>query len=164
MVAEPLVPGLKAVSPETAHGDDGIVRRALEILSARLARPGATLESPKDLNDFVRLHLAALEYEVFAILFLDAQNRAIAFKHVALGTLSCTHVYVREIAKMALLLNAASIVIVHNHPSGTPEPSRADEMLTSTIKDALRPLEIRLLDHLIVAGEKVTSFVARGLL
>ena len=108
--------------------------------------------------------LAALEHEVFVGLFLDSQHRLIADRELFRGTLAQTSVYPREVVKSALALNAAAVIFAHNHPSGVAEPSRADELLTQSLKAALQLVDVRTLDHFVVAGAHVVSFAERGLL
>ena len=97
-------------------------------------------------------------------LFLDAQNRLLVAEELFRGTLTQTSVYPREVVKRALALNAAGVILAHNHPSGVAEPSRSDEMLTATLRQALALVDVRVLDHLIVAGAAMVSFAERGLL
>lgn len=137
---------------------------ALALLEARLRQPGRALGSPRDVKSFLTLQLAELEYEVFGVLWLDAQNRLIQDDRLFRGTLTQTSVYPREIVKAALACNAAGAILYHNHPSGCPDPSRADEMLTQTLKQALAFVDTRVLDHIIVAGTNTTSFAERGLI
>lgn len=122
------------------------------------------LTSPDAVRDYLRLALASLPYEVFMALFLDSQNRLLAACELFRGTLAQTSVYPREVVKAALAHNAAGVILAHNHPSGVAEPSRADELLTASLKQALALVDIRTLDHLIVAGSKVVSFAERGLI
>lgn len=123
------------------------------------------LGTPQAVRDWLRLKLAALPYEVFAVLWLDNQNHLIEYDELFRGTLSQTSVYPREIVKQALLRNAAAAILVHNHPSGIAEPSRADEMLTRALKDALALVDVKVADHFIVAGSvRPISFAERGLL
>jgi DNA repair protein RadC len=137
-----------------------IARRAL---SAELvARP--VFDAPAKVRDFVALQIGGLGYEVFAVLFLDNQHRLIKLETMFRGTVSQTAVYPREVARRALELNAAAVILSHNHPSGTAEPSRADEHLTQQLKSALALIDVRVLDHLIVAGGGVLSFAERGLM
>ena len=120
--------------------------------------------SPGAVKQFLQLHLAAKAHEVFAVLFLDAQNRLIAMEELFRGTLTQTSVYPREIVVRALRLEAASVVLAHNHPSGTVQPSRADEALTQTLKAALALVDVRVLDHVIVAPGDALSMAEKGLL
>jgi len=108
--------------------------------------------------------LAARDYEVFLVLFLDAQNRVIKSEEMFRGTLTQTSVYPREIVKRGLFYNAGAVIFAHNHPSGVAEPSHADETLTQSLKQALALVDVRVLDHFIVAGAGVLSFAERGLL
>jgi len=123
------------------------------------------LSSPREVRDYLRLKLAALPYEVFMVLLLDAQNRLIRSEEVFRGTLTQTSVYPREIVKLALAHNAAALILAHNHPSGVAEPSRADEQLTLSLRQALALVDVKVLDHFIVAGNAAPlSFAERGLL
>jgi DNA repair protein RadC len=122
------------------------------------------LSSPEAVRDYLRLTLSALPYEAFVGLFVDSQNRLIAAAELFRGTLAQTSVYPREVVKAALAHNAAGVVFAHNHPSGVAEPSRADELLTATLKQALALVDIRTLDHFVVAGSRIVSFAERGLL
>lgn len=122
------------------------------------------LASPQAVRDYLRLNLQGREYEVFAALFLDAQNRVIAVEELFRGTLTQTSVYPREVVKRALFNNAAALIFAHNHPSGVAEPSRADEALTAALKQALALVDVRVLDHFIVAaGVAPLSLAERGL-
>jgi len=137
-----------------------IARRAT---LADVAR-GDALTSPDAVRDYLKLALAPETVEVFVGLFLDSQHRLIAAEELARGTLAQTSVYPREVVKTALARNAAAVIFAHNHPSGVAEPSRADELLTQSLKSALSLIDVRTLDHLVVAGPRVTSFAERGLL
>jgi DNA repair protein RadC len=116
---------------------DAIIRKALAVLDSRLHKPGALLDAPSACRDLLKLHMADLEHEVFAVLFLDARNRLIEYRELFRGTLTQTSIYPREVVKESLILNAAAVILAHNHPSGCAEPSRADEMLTQSLKQAL---------------------------
>lgn len=122
------------------------------------------LSSPATVRDFLRLHFAGQQYETFVVLFLDAQNRLIEAQQLFRGTLTQTSVYPREVVKEALKQNAAAVILAHNHPSGVAEPSRADELLTSSLQQALSLVDVRVLDHFIVAGPTALSLAERGLL
>jgi DNA repair protein RadC len=115
-------------------------------------------------RDYLRLLLHDRAHEVFVCVFLDAQHRVIASTELFRGTLAQTSVYPREVVKEALAHNAAAVIFSHNHPSGVAEPSRADELLTQALKQALALVDIRTLDHFIVAGSHLVSFAERGLL
>lgn len=140
-----------------------VLSQARRVLASRVRR-GATLSSPQVVKDYLRVQIGPLEHEVFAVLFLDAQHRVIAFKPMFRGTVTQTSVYPREVVKEALACNAAAVVLAHNHPSGTVEPSRADEVLTHTLKSSLALVDVRVLDHLVVSCSDATSFAERGLL
>lgn len=120
------------------------------------------LDSVGAVEDFLRLKLAHLEHEVFAVLFLDSQHRLIAYEELFRGTLAQTSVYPREVVKRALTLNAAAVVLTHNHPSGVAEPSRADEHLTQALRSSLALIDVQVLDHLVVGRNAVVSMAARG--
>ena len=122
------------------------------------------LSSPEKVSDYLRLKLSRQEREVFVVLFLDAQNRVQSQETLFEGTLTQTSVYPREVVKRALHHNAASVIFAHNHPSGIAEQSRADELITQALKKALDLVDIRVLDHFIVAGHQTMSFAERGLL
>ena len=122
------------------------------------------LNSPQVVRDFLRVKLGALEHEVFGVIHLDAQNRVIDYVEMFRGTVSQTSVYPREVVKEELARNSAALLLVHNHPSDSTQPSRADEMLTQTLKSALALVDVRVLDHLIVAGSAILSFAERGLM
>jgi len=141
-----------------------VLEMARRALSEEM-RQGMAFASPGAVRDYLRLHLAGLEHEVFFALWLDAQNRLIAAEELFRGTLTQTSVYPREVVKRALRHNAAAVVLAHNHPSGVAEPSRADELLTSELKQVLALVEVRVLDHFIVAQQSPPlSFAERGLL
>lgn len=125
-------------------------------------RAGETLSSPHAVRQYLQLLLARRPYESFAVLFLDVKNRLIAAEELFRGTLTHTSVYPREVLKTALSHNAAAVILAHNHPSGTPEPSAADRALTQALKQTLALVDIRLLDHFVVAGRQVYSFAEHG--
>lgn len=143
---------------------DAVVQHALGFVHARLKAAGDVLSSPDDVRNYLRLRLAAAECEVFFVLFMDAQHRLLAAEELFHGTLTQTSVYPREVVKAVLRHNAAAVVFAHNHPSGLAEPSRADELLTATLKQTLALIDVRVLDHFIVGGATVVSFAERGLL
>ena len=121
------------------------------------------LTSPQAVRDYLRLQLASLEYEVFMAVFLDTQNRVIAMEELFRGSLRETSVYPREVVKRALHLNASALIFAHNHPSGVAEPSAADTAITRTLKQALALVDVRVLDHFIVAAGGGVSLAERGL-
>ena len=142
---------------------EDVVAAAKAFLHKSLCRKAA-MGSPNVVKDYLAVSMGGYEREVFSVLFLDAQNRVIECREMFQGTLTQTSVYPREIVKLALTLNAASVILAHNHPSGCAEPSRADEALTQTVKAALALVDVRVLDHMVVAGAVVTSFAELGLL
>ena len=145
--------------------EDAILARAKAILAKRIRREVLfEASSPAAVRDHLMLHTADQEYESFRVLFLDAQHRLIADDVMFVGTLTQTSVYPREIVKRALRYNAAAVILSHNHPSGVAEPSRADESLTRGLQNALALVDVRILDHIIVAGTRTLSFTERGLL
>jgi len=137
-----------------------ILRRSLdEKLKERSA-----LTSPGAVRDYLRLTLGRKEEEVFVCLWLDAQHKVTGVEEAFRGTLTQTSVYPREIVKKALARNAAAVIFAHNHPSGVAQPSQADELLTRNLREALALVEVKVLDHFIVAGNQAISFAERGLL
>ena len=142
---------------------DRTIQRALKVLQARM-RSGEALSSPSAVRTYLQLKLAPLPHEVFAVVFLDAQNRVLAFEELFRGTLTQTSVYPREVVKAALAHNAAAVILGHNHPSGVAEPSRCDELLTRSLREALALVDVRVLDHFVVTGAAAISFAERGLL
>ena len=142
---------------------DEVLSQAWGVLAERV-KPGVTLSSPQDVKDYLRLAIGMLEHEVFCVVFLDAQHRVIELQQMFRGTVTQTSVYPREVVKESLQLNAAAVILAHNHPSGSTEPSRADEMLTQTLKTALSLVDVRVLDHLVVTATAVMSFAERGLI
>ncbi len=127
-------------------------------------RSRSALTSPQAVRDYLRLVLGGRQHEVFIVLFLDAQHRVISADELFRGTLTQTSVYPREIVKAALKANAAAVIFAHNHPSGVAEPSQADELLTRQLKESLAMVDVKVLDHFIVAGRATLSFAERGLL
>jgi len=125
---------------------------------------GPVMTSPQIMRDWLRLYCAGLEHEVFLVLYLDANHRLIEPQELFRGTLTQTSVYPRELVKGALARNAAALAVAHNHPSGQAEPSRADEFLTQTLKSTLSLVDVRIIDHFVVAGDQVVSFAERGLI
>jgi DNA repair protein RadC len=156
-------PAIYAVKPDQRDGDT-IIAQAIAILASRMRAPGDAMSSPKAVKDFLRLNLAQAQHEIFAALWIDGQNRLIAYEELFRGTLTQTSVYPREVVKSALTHNAGACILAHNHPSGFAEPSLADEVITSTIKQALALVDCKVLDHMIVGGASVMSFAERGLI
>jgi DNA repair protein RadC len=137
-----------------------IARRALA--QELMQRPA--LNQPNAVKDYLRLRLGGKPHEVFAVMFLDAQHQLIVTEEMFRGSLTQTSVYPREVVKRSLALDAAAVIFAHNHPSGAAEPSRADEFLTQSLIAALRLVDVRVLDHMVVGGDSVVSFAERGLL
>jgi len=137
-----------------------LARRAL----AQQLREREVFDSPDAVRHYLQLHLAAKGHEVFAVLFLDSQNRLLAMEELFRGTLTQTSVYPREVVLRALHYQAAAVVLAHNHPSGSVQPSRADESLTQTLKTTLALVDVRVLDHVIVAPGQALSMAEEGLL
>lgn len=146
------------------ENEQRVIDKALSILQRKLRTRGEKFTSPGTIRDFLRLKIAALEYEVFCVFFLDSQNCLIAFEEMAKGTLDQAAVYPREIAKRALQHNCAAVVLAHNHPSLNPEPSINDEKLTKILRNALELISVKILDHFIVGGIDIISFAERGLI
>ena len=154
---------LKGLGPAKSAQFIAALEIARRSMDERL-KEGAALSSPGAVRDYLRLLLCSRQHEVFVCLWLDAQHKVIAAEEAFRGTLTQTSVYPREIVKAALAANAAAVIFAHNHPSGVAQPSRADEMLTRSLKEALALVDVRVLDHFIVAGHQTLSFAERGLL
>jgi len=140
-----------------------IVEAAKIYLNRRIKRSNP-VTSPKIARDYLAVTLGARDAEYFCILMLDSRSRVIDFVELFRGTIDGASVHPREVVKLALAKNAASVILVHNHPSGVAEPSRADELITTRLQDALSLVDIRTVDHLIVAGGGLVSMAERGLL
>jgi len=148
-------------SYRTASADE-IIHAARSAINRRFRR-GKALSSPADSRDFLKLKLAHLEHEVFAVLWLDNRHRVLGFEELFRGTIDGSSVYPREVVKSALHHNAAACILAHNHPSGVSTASNADRSITSRLKDSLSLIDVRVLDHIIV-GEDCLSFAETGLL
>jgi DNA repair protein RadC len=155
-----VIPGLGDAKYAQIQAVLEMSRRALRETLDR----GTALSSPHAVRDYLRLKLQGRAHEVFAAVFLDAQNRVLAVEELFRGTLTQTSVFPREIVKRALYFNAASVIFAHNHPSGVAEPSRADEALTQTLKHTLALVDVKVLDHFVIGGDAAMSFAERGLL
>ena len=142
---------------------DEILTMAKQLIKRRFKR-GHALSSPNDAREFLLLELALLEHEVFYCIFLDNQHRILEAECCFRGTLDSTSVYPREMLKRSLQLNAAALILAHNHPSGVTEPSEADRAITQRLIDALKLVDIRVLDHFIIGGTELFSFAEQGLL
>lgn len=141
---------------------DEVLRAAQQVLAAQV-RGSDVMSSPSMVKDFLQTRLGTLPHEVFAVVHLDAQNRVLDYVEMFRGSVSQTSVYPREVVRDALLRNSSALLLVHNHPSGSAEPSRADEYLTQTLKQAAALVDVRVLDHFIVAGCSVQSMAEQGL-
>jgi DNA repair protein RadC len=130
----------------------------------QLMTAGSALSNPRATREFLRVRLRDLPHEVFCCVYLDNRNRVIGFEELFRGTIDGASVHPREVVKEALARNAAAVILAHNHPSGIPEPSQADELITRRLKDALSLVDIRVLDHLVVGDAVCESFAERGLL
>ncbi|MCZ6132211.1 DNA repair protein RadC [Cronobacter sakazakii] len=142
--------------------EDSIINLAMGILQSRLKQTSYSFTSPDAVKQYLRLHLQNQEREFFGALFLDNQNQLISFEMIHSGTINSVQISPREVAKLALKLNAQAVIFAHNHPSGSPQPSRADIDVTAKLKTALALFEISTLDHFIVAGNEVVSMAERG--
>jgi DNA repair protein RadC len=162
--AEPIdLKRIKGLGPAKRAEMSAVLELARRSLAQELMqRP--VFDSPARVKEYLRLQIGSRDHEVFVVLFLDAQNRLIRLEELFRGTLTQTSVYPREVLKRALELNAAAVLLAHNHPSGAAEPSRADEYLTQTLKSALALIDVRVLDHLVVTSAEAVSFAERGLL
>ncbi len=166
-IAANLLAFLGVQAPLSEAQLSSLLDRAKELLLRRLRRDMSVaniVTSPAALRDWLRLYCADLQHEVFLVLFLDTHLRLLEVEPMFRGTLSQTAVYPREVVKAALARNAAAVAFAHNHPSGAAEPSRADEYLTSTLKSALALVDVRVIDHFVVVGDRIVSMAERGLL
>lgn len=153
------------LDPAAMDREDRLIARAKKALARRLGTPGAAMDSPATVREFLMLELGEEAREVFCALFLDAQNQALSFELLFAGTLTQTSVYPREVARRCLELNAAGVIFAHNHPSGVTTPSKADKDLTAALKTALSVFDIQVVDHVIVGGASYPfSFRQWGLL
>ncbi len=146
------------------HPKIGAARELMRRALLQQLSSGSALTSPAAVRDYLRLSIAGKEHEIFSVIWLDAQHRVIGAEDLFRGTLSQTSVYPREVVKHALKANAAAVIFAHNHPSGVAQPSQSDELLTRNLKEALALIEVKVLDHFIVAGNQALSFAERGLL
>ncbi len=154
---------IKGLGPAKRAELAAVIEMARRALAQKLT-DAPVFDSPQMVKDYLQLHLGQLQHEVFAVLFLDSQHRLIGFETLFTGTLGQTSVYPREVVKRALARNAGAVILAHNHPSGVAEPSRADEFLTTSLKNALALVDVRVIDHLVVGCGQVVSFAERGLL
>lgn len=149
-------------TPIVCANEDELIARALSVLESRV-NSAPVLDAPREVERYLQLRAAGLRAERFGVLFLNAEHRPIDYVPMFDGTLSAVTVYPREIAVRALALNAAAVILHHNHPSGNLRPSRADEVLTQQVKAALALLDVRLLDHIVTSDAGARSMAALGL-
>lgn len=155
--------GIKGLGPAKRAELAAVFEIARRALGEQMTQT-PVFDNPTAVKQFAALAIGALGFEVFAVLFLDNQHRLLKHEEMFRGTLTHTSVYPREVVRRALELNSAAVIFAHNHPSGTAEPSRADEFLTQSLKAALQLVDVRVLDHLVVGRGEVVSFAERGLL
>ena len=146
------------------NDDDEIIERALQILDRRMRTPDNYIRSPDDIKAFARLKLTQLQHEAFAVFYLDNRHGVLGWEQMFRGTIDGASIYPREVVKAALEKNAAAVIFAHNHPSGDPSPSSADQHITRRLKDALAYVDIRVLDHLVIGFGKTVSFAELGVL
>ena len=158
--APPFAGGVRSL----ADHEQAVIEAALAILRAKLRLPGEFVRSPGDARTMALLHFANFEIEVFAVMFFNANHGLIAFDDMAHGTLTQTSVYPREIVRAALRHNASAVILAHNHPSGDTSPSNADRALTRALMAALAAIDVQVLDHLVIGGDRVLSFAEQGIL
>ena len=162
--AEPAkLKAIKGLGPAKRAELLAVMETARRALAQQMAA-APVFDSPGRVKDYLGLQLGGRPQEVFAVLFLDGQHRLLRLEEMFHGTLTQTSVYPREVLRRALALNAAAVVLAHNHPSGVAEPSRADEYLTQTLRTALQLIDVRVLDHIIVGQGQVVSLAERGLI
>lgn len=154
---------IKGLGPAKRAEIVAVLELARRALAAEL-KEKTLFATPQAVRDYLQLQLGSRQHEIFAVLFLDSQHRLIALEEMFRGTLSQTSVYPREVVIRALAHHAASVVLAHNHPSGAAQPSRADEMLTQTLKTALALVDVRVLDHFVVTSTQAVSMAELGLL
>ena len=154
---------MNGIGPAKYAQLQAILELARRLLAEDL-QSGVTLSSSEKVTNYLQLYFGRQTHESFVVLFLDVRNKLIECNEMFRGTLSHTSVYPREIVKAALGCNAASVILAHNHPSGTVDPSNADKTLTRSLKQALGLVDIRVLDHIIVAGSRTFSFAEHGIL
>ena len=144
--------------------EQAIIDQAMGILAKNMRKRGQLMSDPKPIQQYLQLQIGTEDVEKFGVVFLDSQHRLIDFEVMFTGTLNQTSVYPREVVVRALHHHAASVVLAHNHPSGNTEPSSADISLTRQLKSALELVDVRVLDHIIVAPDNATSLAEGGLM
>lgn len=146
-----------------SHYEENILREAAEILYRRISH-GDVMDSPQAVRKFLQMRLAGETSEKFGVLLLNSKHRVITFLELFQGTINQAHIHPREVVKAVIQHNAAAVILVHNHPSGSPEPSKADMTMTARLKEALALIEVRTLDHVVVGTEGTVSLAERGLI
>lgn len=149
-------------SEYTNNSEEAVITAAIKILESRLVKKGLQFACPQDTEYYLKLKLASLEHEQFHCLFLDSKNALIKHECLFTGTIDGASVYPREVIKRALQLNAAALIFAHNHPSGNPEPSKADIAITKQLKECAGLFNIRVLDHVIIGGVEAYSLANNG--
>lgn len=144
--------------------EEKVINEALKILQKRMKKRDNFFTNPNDTKNFLQLKFQGLESEVFSALLLDNRHRLIEYKEFFQGTINGASVHPREIVKYTLKVNAAAVILAHNHPSGVSEPSEADKVLTRRLADILQVVDIRVLDHIVIGDNELTSFAERGLI
>ncbi|MBK1630649.1 DNA repair protein RadC [Thiohalocapsa halophila] len=150
--------------PELDTDERALIQRAIACLEAHYHVRKEALTSPDETRDYLKLRLAGVPYEVFAILLLDNRHRVLQYRELFRGTIDGASVHPREVVREAMRWNAAAVILAHNHPSGVAEPSQADLRITQQLKDALSLIEVRVLDHIVIGEGAGTSLAERGLL
>ena len=156
---------MSAVELPTApcrKNEDQLIESALQILDRRLFTRGPTLQSPGEVSQYLKLQLAAMDHEVFGVIYLDSAHRAITFEVLFHGSVNAAVVHPRQVIKRALTHNAAAVIVAHNHPSGCSTPSQADRHLTAQLKKAMALVDVELLDHFIIAAGAPLSLAEYG--
>jgi DNA repair protein RadC len=149
-------------SPSSMH-EQKIIDQALSILESRLQKTELRVSEPSVAESYLKLQLSELEYESFRVMFLNNNHELIQLKEMFRGTIDSAAVYPREIVKATLAFNAAAVILTHNHPSGNCKPSQADKHITQRLSDALRLIDVRVLDHIVIGGSDSFSFAKHGL-
>lgn len=147
------------------QAEDKLIEQAIDLLEKRMRTvKTGEISLPDEARRYLRLQLEEEEREIFAVLFLDNRHRLLSYDELFFGTVNECSVYPREVVKRALNINSSAVILAHNHPSGIPEPSKSDLVITEKIKKSLALIDIRVLDHFIVGKKKMVSFAERGLI
>lgn len=144
--------------------DQKIIDQALAILETRLHKPDCVITRPDDANAYLKLQFEGLEHESFQVMFLNSQHGLIKLQELFRGTVDGAAVYPREVVKAALQFNAAAVILSHNHPSGVSEPSQADKHITQSLTEALRLIDVKVLDHIVIGGSDTFSFAENNMI